>query len=308
MKTGIEYSRIRFFGQAVNWLDNHLGIVFLLPGICIVGLILVYPLVFNIYLSFTDAHLLYPDTHFIGFKNYVSILTSPEFFSAAKRSIIWTVGVLALQIPLGLGAALLLKTSNKKNIVFRSLLIIPYALPPITVAVMWRWMLNSLYGVVNFLLMRIGILSVPLPWLNNFNTAFATAIVITTWFGFPLLAIAFLAGLQSIPSSHYEVAAIEGASSIQTFWHVTLPGIKSIVLIMTLLRIIWTFNSFDILFLLTGGGPIGSTETIPILAYNLGWKSFVVGKTAAIATLLFVILFIFVVFYLKSSQKEEETA
>lgn len=305
MKKQIDLFKSGSLGRAVGFLDHHLGILFLLPGLSILGIILVYPLMFNIYLSFTNAHLLYPDTRFVGLKNYVQLFTSEEFLSAAKRSVIWTMGVLALQVPLGLATALLLKTSSRRNMVFRSLLIIPYVLPPITVAVMWRWMLNSLYGVVNFLLIGVGILDMPFPWLSNINTAFPTVIVIATWFGFPLLTIAFLAGLQSIPVSHYEVAAIEGASPLQTFWYVTLPGIKTIVTIMILLRIIWVFNSFDILFLLTGGGPIGSTETLPILAYYTGWKSFLIGKTAAIATTLFVILFVFMVFYLKSSRKEE---
>jgi multiple sugar transport system permease protein len=185
------------------------------------------------------------------------------------------------------------------------MLILPYALPPISVALMWRWMLNSTYGIVNIFLMRIGIIETPIPWLSGLYTALPTAILINTWFGFPLMTIAILAGLQSIPIEHYEVANIAGASAWQTFWKVTLPGIKQIVGIMVILRIIWVFNSFDILFLLTGGGPLRTTEALPILAYYTGWKSQLIGKAGALATILFLFLLVFMIFYFRMAKLEE---
>ena len=189
--------------------------------------------------------------------------------------------------------------------VFRSLVIIPFALPPISVALMWKWMLNSAYGIVNYILMQINIIDIPIAWLSNLNTALPVAIFINTWFGFPLMTITIIAGLQSIPSEHYEVADIEGASGWQTFWNVTIPGIKQIVGIMIILRIIWVFNGFDILYLLTGGGPLRSTEALPILAYYTGWKSQLVGKTGAIATLLFLFLLLLMSVYFKLVKIED---
>jgi multiple sugar transport system permease protein len=295
-------SVLRSIPQAI---DKHLGVVFLIPGFVIIVSILIYPIGTNIYLSFTNAHLIFPDVKFVGFRNYLEFVTDRAFFNAFKVTVIWTISSVALQLLVGMITALLLRESHKRNMAFRSMLILPYALPPISVALIWRWMLNSTYGIVNIFLMRIGLIEAPIPWLSGLYTALPMAILINTWFGFPLMTISILAGLQSIPIEHYEVANIEGASAWQIFWRVTLPGIKQIVGIMVILRIIWVFNSFDILFLLTGGGPLRSTEALPILAYYTGWKSQLIGKAGALATFLFLFLLILMVFYFRMAKLEE---
>jgi multiple sugar transport system permease protein len=293
------------FPRIAHKIDKNLGIVFLIPGIFLLAVIIVYPITMNLVLGFSNAHLIFPDTEFIGLKNFIELLTDPRFHNAAKITFIWTVSSVALQVLAGLVTALLLREKSGKNAAFRSMIIIPYALPPITIALVWRWMLNSLYGVINFIFVNIGIIQDPISWLGTPATALPTAVLINTWFGFPLLTISILAGLQSIPSEHYEVAHIEGANGPQIFRFVTLPGIKQILGIMVILRIIWVFNSFDILYLLTSGGPLGSTETLPILAYYTGWRSRLVGKAGAIATLLFIFLMGLMLIYFRVTKIEE---
>ena len=286
-------------------IDRRLGIVFLLPGFFIIVMILIYPIGTNIYLSFTNAHMIYPDMKFIGIRNYVELIRDPRFLNALMVSAVWTVSSVVLQLLAGLITALLLKESNRRNMAFRAMLVLPYTLPPITVALIWRYMLNSAYGVVNLALLSMGLIEVPIAWLSNLNTALPSAILINTWFGYPLMTIAIMAGLQSIPIEHYEVANIEGASGWQAFWHVTLPGIKQIVGIMVILRVIWVFNSFDILYLLTGGGPLRRTEALPIITYYTGWKSQLIGKAGSIAVVLFVFLILLMLFYFRISRIEE---
>lgn len=276
-----------FVGRTGAHLDRHLGALFLVPGCLVLLLIIAYPIVANVWLSMSDAHLVYPGTSFIGAENFAELLRSPRFGNAVKNSILWTVGSVSLQLIVGLGAALLLNRPIRLGWMFRTLLFIPYAFPPITVAFIWRWMLNGLFGVANSVLIRLGILEQPISWLGDSRTALLTVILINVWFGFPLFALAILAGLQSIPGEHYEVAAIEGSTALQSFWYVTLPVIRTIIGIMLILRTIWVFNAFDFIWLLTGGGPGRVTETLPVLAYVTGWRQYFLGETAAIALMLF---------------------
>lgn len=274
----------------VQKLDKNLGMVFLLPGLVVLCAVIAYPVVANICLSMTDAHLIYPGRSFVGLANFAKILKDARFWGAARTSVVWTVSSVALQLLLGLGIALLLNRPLKGMTVFRVLVLIPYAFPPVAVALVWRWILSGAFGVLNVMLSDLGIIAEHISWLGSADVALPTVIAVNVWFGFPLFAISILAGLQSIPKEYYEVAQIEGASGWRTFWHVILPSIRSIVSIMLVLRTIWVFNGFDILFMLTGGGPGRRTETLPIYTYMTGWGYHMIGESAAIAVILFVFL------------------
>jgi multiple sugar transport system permease protein len=292
--------------QALDAADRHLAWVFLAPGVCVLALILAYPIVSNFALSVTDAHLMYRGVHWAGLENFRTVLGDPGFWNALRNSVVWTAGSVALQLALGLGAALMLDGQIRARGVFRSLLIIPYAFPPITMAFLWRWLLNSLYGIYNYVLVWVGVVRQPVAWFLDPTLAMVTIIGVNVWFGYPLMMLAILAGLQAIPRDFYEVAQIEGASYLQTLRHVIWPSIAKIVGIMVVLRSIWVFNNFDLVFLLTGGGPMNATETLPLYAYRTGWQVYHIGRSAAIGVLLFGLVGLMALLYFRTLRLEEE--
>jgi multiple sugar transport system permease protein len=287
-------------------LDRHLAWVFLGPGVGVLALILAYPIVSNFVLSVTDAHLLYRGVHWSGLENFRTVLGDPGFWNALRNSVVWTAGSVALQLVLGLAAALMLDRQIRGRGLFRSLLIIPYAFPPITMAFLWRWLLNSLYGIYNYLLVWAGVVRQPVPWFLDPTLAMVTIVGVNVWFGYPLMMLAILAGLQAIPRDFYEVAQIEGASYLQTLRWVILPSVAKIIGIMVVLRTIWVFNNFDLVFLLTGGGPMTATETLPLYAYRTGWQVYHIGRTAAIGVLLFGLVGLMAMLYFRTMRLEEE--
>jgi multiple sugar transport system permease protein len=185
--------------------------------------------------------------------------------------------------------------------VYRVLLLVPWAFPVIVTAYVWRWLLNDQGGFVTWLAMTSGIIQQPVAWLAEANTALPAVVSVAVWAGYPFMLAAMLAGLQSIPVEYHEVAQIEGASVFQELFSVTLPLLRPIIVIVLVLRTIWTFNAFDLIYLLTNGGPDGQTLTLPILAYNLGWQQYLPGKAAAMSMLMLLVLAIAGVIYFRVS-------
>lgn len=293
--------------RCLDFLDRHLAVVFLMPGVVILLLIIAYPILSNFAFSVTNAHLFYPGTRFIGLANFGAVIGDREFWDALLHSLVWTTGSVGVQLLLGLTAALLVDRNIRGRGVFRTLMIIPYTFPAITMAFLWRWMLNSLNGIVDHTLMRIGLIQQPVGWLVRKTTAMATVIGINVWFGYPLMMLAILAGLQAIPRDFYEVAEIEGATYPQTLWYVILPSVWKIIGIMVVLRTIWVLNNFDFVFLLTGGGPVNATETLPLYAFRTGWQVYNIGKTGAIGVLLFLLVSALAFFYFRALRVEVES-
>ncbi len=289
-----------------QFIDKHLGIIFLIPGLSVIIFILAYPVITNIFISFTNKHLIYKGYKFIGFENYIMTFKEDVFNIALFNTFIFTFASIILQFLIGLITALILNKPLKGIIFFRLALIIPYAFPPIVIAMLWKWLLSKIYGVYNFFLMNLNFIDQPVPWLGHPDTSMIATVVVNVWFGFPLFTLGILAGLQSIPSEQYEVARIEGANWYQTFWYVTLPNILTIVGIIIILRTIWVFNTFDLVYVLTGGGPLNSTMTLPIYSYIVGWKNGLLGETAAVAMFLFFILMILTFFYFRLFKIDED--
>ena len=291
----------------LDFLDRHLAVVFLMPGVGLLLLIIAYPILSNFAFSVTNAHMLFPGTQFIGLGNFRAVLRDREFWDALVHSLVWTSGSVSLQLLLGLIAALIVDRKIRGRGVFRTLMLIPYTFPPITMAFLWRWMLNSLNGITNYVMMDLGLISEPIGWLVRKHTAMLTVIGVNVWFGYPLMMLAILAGLQAIPRDFYEVAEIEGATYPQTLRYVILPSVWKIVGIMVVLRTIWVFNNFDFVFLLTGGGPVNYTETLPLYAFRTGWQVYNIGKTGAIGVLLFFLVSALAFFYFRALRVEVES-
>ncbi len=280
-------------------LDRHLGIVFLLPGLLCLLAVIAYPILFNLAFGFTNKDLVFPTIGFVGVANYVATLNDTEFWHALLTSISWTAASVVGQLVLGLAAALALDRISHGRTLLRMLLIVPWAFPAIVMAFVWRFMLDPLYGIVNYFLIVLHVLAQPMAFHGTPGTALPSVVLMNVWFGFPFMTVAIVAALQGIPREHYEVAQIEGAEYWQELVHVILPAIRGVLAILVVLRTIWVFNNFDFIYLTTAGGPINVTETLPIYAFTIGWLGHDIGRMAAISTLMLIVLSIITSIYFR---------
>jgi multiple sugar transport system permease protein len=265
---------------------------FVLPAMLLVVALLIYPVLSSIYFSFTNRNLLRTAYDMVGLQNFAFVLSSRDFWNAFFTSLKWTVGSVLGQVTVGLLAALALEKVPRFSGLFRTLLIIPWAFPAIVIAFSWRWILNDVYGVAPNLMSALNLTAGNVSFLANPDLVFATVLFINIWFGAPLFIINILAALKTVPRDQYEAALIDGASGRQRFWFITVPHIKRVVGLLLILRTIWVFNNFELLFLITGGGPAGLTTTLPIFAYRTGWGLRQLGAASAITVLLLVFLMV----------------
>lgn len=239
----------------------------------------------------------------MGLGNFKAALADEVFWISLRHTAIWMLTTIPAQLFLGLVTALLLNQDFWWRPIARALIIIPWALPSVVIALMWSWIYDSNYGVANEFLLRLGVIQQAVPWLANPDTALASIILTLTWQGFPFFAVMILAGLQSIPASYYEAASIDGASAWRQFWHITLPGIAGVMMTAVLLRMIWVANSFDVIFVMTGGGPGYATHTLPLYAFIKARTNLDFGYGSSIAVLFTIMLMVVVVFYLRRTRK-----
>lgn len=280
--------------------------LFVLPALIVVGSLLLYPICSSIYFSFTTKHLIKSTYSFVGFANYKAVLSDPSFYSAFLNSLKWTVLSLAGQLFIGFTAALALNKIKHAKAIYRTLLIIPWAFPSIVIALSWKWILNGVYGFLPNLLVQLGICDETPQFLSSGSLVFPTLVLINIWFGAPMIMVNVLSALQTIPKDQYEAAQIDGARSWQSFAHITVPHIKMVVGLLVVLRTIWVFNNFDIIYLITGGGPANATTTVPIYAYNMGWGTKLLGRSSAVTVLLLLFLLLVCFLYFKVLNKWEK--
>lgn len=271
--------------------------VFVLPALVVVGALLLYPIFSSLFYSLTTKHLIKPTYKFIGLENYKAVLSDANFFKAFFTSIIWTAVSLAGQVFIGFTAALAINRIRHGKGIYRTLMIIPWAFPSIVIALSWKWILNGVSGFIPNLLVELGICQVLPQFLSDSSLVFFTLIFINVWFGAPMIMVNVLSALQTIPQDQYEAAQIDGASKIQQFRFITVPHIKVVVGLLVVLRTIWIFNNFDLIYLLTGGGPANATTTVPIYAYNMGWGTKLLGRSSAVTMLLLAFLMMVCIIY-----------
>ena len=269
---------------------DTINLVFVLPAMLIVFLLLVYPIISSVYFSFTSKNLIRPYYKWIWFDNFKFVLTNPEFYHAFLTSIKWTVLSITGQLLVGFIAALSLNRIPKFSGFYRTLLIIPWAFPAIVIAFSWKWILNDVYGFIPNLLTQLHITKENINFLADPKTAFWIVLFINIWFGAPLFMVNILAALKTIPREQYEAAIVDGASSFQVFRYITIRHIRGVIGLLVVLRTIWVFNNFDLLYLLTGGGPSDLTTTLPIYAYKTGWNLKRLGTASAVTILLLLFL------------------
>ena len=269
----------------------------MLPALIVVTVLLVYPIFSSVFYSMTTKHLIKPSYDFIGLQNYIDVLSDMNFYKAFLHSIIWTVASLFGQIFIGFTAALAINRVKHLKGIYKTLLIIPWAFPSIVIALAWKWILNGVSGYLPNLLVELGICSELPQFLSDSSIVFVTLVLINVWFGAPMIMVNVLSALQTIPQDQYEAAQIDGASHFQQFWHITVPHIKVVVGLLVVLRTIWVFNNFDIIYLITGGGPADLTMTVPIYAYQMGWGTKLLGKSSAVTVLLLLFLLLICLIY-----------
>lgn len=239
------------------------------------------------------------DVRFVGLDNYLAVVQDPVAWSSLGRTALWIGITVPLQLLLGLATALLLNQEFRWRGLARSLILIPWALPSVVIGLMWSWIYHPQVGLLNDLLLRVGILEAAMPWLADPATALYSIILALVWQGFPFFAIMILAGLQTIPANLYEAAAIDGATAWQQFREITLPGLKGVLVTAVMLRLIWVANSIDVIYVMTGGGPGYATQTLPLYAFKRTYASMDFGYGTALAVTFSLLLLLLIVAYLR---------
>ena len=263
--------------------DWRLGVLFVAPIVVLVMALVAYPFGYAIYLSMTRKYVGVPPV-WVGFDNYVKLTGDGFFQRAVQNSFVFTFASVGIKLVLGMVMALVLTTPIRFRGFWTGVLLIPWVAPTVVSALNFLWIYDYSLGVLNYLLVRVfRILPQGVGWLSEPGTAMASVIAVNVWRGFPFFGISFLAGLKSIPAEMYEAAAVDGASPVQRFRHVTLPGLKNIVIIVALLSTIWTFNDFAIIYILTKGGPGGATQVLPVLTYEIAFGAQRLGEAIAVA-------------------------
>ena len=286
-------------------VDRRLKYVFVAPSSLFLVLLVVYPVGANLWLSLTDKRLVSPSADFVGLRNYEAIAASAEFWLSMLTGAVWTTSSVGLQLVLGLITALLLYQNLPGSAAFRVLLIVPWTFPTVVSVITWQWLLNDMYGIVNHALLGLGLIPKPIAFLGLKTTALPTMVGIEVWRGFPFMMLALLAGLQAIPEEQFDSAEVEGASVWQQIRYVVLPNLRPIIGIVLVLRTIWVFNSFDLIFLATGGGPAKATQTAPIFVYLTGWVRLLTGQASAICVVMSLCLFAAAFVYFRLLRLEE---
>lgn len=262
----------------------------MLPAIIIVLALFVYPIISSFYFSFTNKNLIRPTYDFVGLDNYIAVLKDKGFWNAFLNSLKWTIFSLGGQLLVGFTAALALNKVKHLKGFYKTLLIIPWAFPSIVIAFSWQWILNGVYGFLPNILVQLGLCDTPPQFLTDRVLAFVVLVFINIWFGAPMIMVNVLAALQTVPQDQYEAAEIDGAKGWQSFLYITVPHIKVVTGLLVVLRTVWIFNNFDLIYLITGGGPAGATQTVPVYAYDMGWGTKLLGKSSVVTVLLFIFL------------------
>ena len=275
------------------------GLGMLTPTMIVLLVMTAYPLIFTFVYSFTDYNYLKgtQDASFVLFENYTSLIQNGYFQQAVWNTVIFTVLAVVLEMGFGLLIAVFVNSLKRGQKIMRTLLLLPYLLPAVTVALSWRMMLSANYGIINQFLESLG-----LPvfnWFMDTQTAFGTILVIDVWQNVPFVFLLLYASLQSVSENQYEAARIDGAGFFQQFWYITLPNIKSSLALCALLRTIDTFRLFEKVNVLTGGGPAGTTTTITQFLYTYGIKSLDFGFGSAGAIVMTLLVLILSSFYIK---------
>lgn len=281
--------------------QGRIGLLLLSPTALLIAVLIGYPLVYAVTLAFTDLYLVkgMDSAAWVGLDNFKRFFRDPQTPHILKNTFIYVTGSLLTQFAFGLLIATLLNQSLRFRGIMRAVALIPWVMPTLVATIVWRWILDGQWGILDQVLLGLGIIDQPIQWLADPKVIWISILVVSLWRHFPFWYVNLLAGLQVIPQELYEVAKIDGASVFSSFWHVTLPLLRPIIVVLFLLETIWRSNEFTTIWTLTRGGPGMQSMTLAPLVYMQSFSFYRMGYSSAIAVLLTIAMVIFTIIYLK---------
>ncbi|HEX3176103.1 MAG TPA: sugar ABC transporter permease [Methylomirabilota bacterium] len=281
------------------------GWLLLAPSLALLGGLVLFPVLYNAWLSLFDKHAFLPVQAFVGLKHYVYFAHDEEFWNSFEHGVVYAGATLVLQLAVGIPAALLLNEGFRGRNLLRGVVLFPYVIPTIVAVILWKWLLNDSYGLVNHWLMASHLVALPVAWLGK-DHIMTSLVVTSVWQFFPFVVVTYLARLQTIPPELYEAATVDGAGAWSRFRHVTLPQTASVLFVIVLLRSIWMFTKFDTVWLMAGDGGVSRyIRTLPVYAYARSFTYLQAGMGAALAVIMFVLLLAATAAYFRLFQREE---
>lgn len=290
--------------KTIDGVDRHFGIVTTAPAFIVVLIVVAFPTVHGLVTSFYTRNLLRRQNFFSGLDNYIALFQDPIFWADLLRTFIYTAGSVALGFTLAFMLALALNRNIWLRFLFIIAILLPWMTPPVSGTIMWKWIVHDVYGILNFFLVKVGILEQNVFWLGNEVSAMIFLIWLDAWYRIPLSTLILFAGLQRVPDEMYDSAQMDGASDWQVTWHITIPFIKHEILIALVIHSMFTFREFGLPYLLTGGGPGDKTQTLALSIYKTANLFLKQGYAAALSIVLFILITLFVLGYFKAIKKE----
>jgi multiple sugar transport system permease protein len=285
--------------------EKQKGLLLILPAVMIMAVFTIYPLFNSLWIAFTDKNLLRDISTFVGLDNFAQLMSDDIFWLSLYHSVLLTVVVVSLQLVLGLVLAWAMQQQLPGMGTFKSIMMASWVIPVAATVTMFRFMAQTDVGFINIFLRTIGFEDANIYWFGDTRTAFPFIILLHLWRNVPFYGIAFLAAMQAIPKSYYEAAEIDGAGAWSKFVHITLPGIRSMIIVMVTIHVLWTFNNFDFVYLSTGGGPVNATDVLPVYVYRQSWDHYDLGYAASMGAVMLILLLIYFIVYLRIYQKQE---
>ncbi len=263
------------------------ALLFVAPAGLIFLVLIAYPLFRVLWYSLHYVNLVNPtQTGFAGADNYTTVLTDEDFWPSLWHSFVWTTLSVAGEYALGLASAVALAQPVRGRAIFRGIIIIPWVIPIVVAGLNWTWLLTPDYGVLNLWAVRLGLLKTPFYWLGSLDTALLTVVFVNIWRSFPFYTISLLAAMQAIPQEIQEAAAVDGAGTLRRFFVITMPHLRVVSYTLIFIHVIWTAINFDFIYVMTEGGPLDASETLPIMIYRYAMQNFDVGAACALATMM----------------------
>jgi ABC-type sugar transport system permease subunit len=299
--------------RRLNFFDHFAPFLMVVPAIACILAVHIYPSVRSIFMSFFDINLIRPARPFVGFRNYAEVFHNATFYKILFNNFLWALLSIFFGGSFALFVAQQLNKAFRGRAIFRTLFLAPWVTPPMVVAMVWRQIFSRDFSPISGLLMNLGLIDKSINFLGNttmylglISVPMLSLILINVWSMFPFCMVMFLASLQTIPSELYEAALVDGASAMQRFWRITFPLLLSVIQTTILMQAIWQFNSFNLSFLITHGGPLNSTELLSVTVYNAAYTGFRYGYGAAISVIMLLIVAVPAVYSIVNSIRTEK--
>lgn len=286
--------------------EEPFALFMIIPSVIVIFGVMLYPIIYSFILSFNKLNLATRTLNFTGLKNYIAMAGDAEFFQSIAATLIFTVITVFFEMVLGMCMALVLNKDFKGCGFLRGIMILPWALPSVVNAVMWKWIYNANYGALNALLYQLHIIKNYHVWLGDPKSAFVCLVFANIWKETPYVVLLMLAGLSNISGELYEAARVDGSGGWKSFWKITFPLLKPVSLVLVITKTIWAIQTFDLVYILTGGGPANSTELISVYIQKMAFKFTQFGYGSAVSYVLMLVTFLLCLIYIKLTGPKSE--